>query len=178
MASNIKLHLLMFGLVGLFAILGFASTATALSSEPLLMIDGSDDSLVDIMAYNADPEHEYDFGFYDGGFNQILSAENIMATHTFSDGDIVDFAIENVATGAVYKLSDGNAMVTFNSDSTGASIIWTVGTINVVTTLSAGDSFAFVSTYSEEPVPEPTAALTFAAGLLFAGWRVRRQPRS
>jgi hypothetical protein len=168
----------MFGLVGLFVILGFTSTATALPSEPLLMIDGSSDGLVDIMAYNTDSAQEYDFGFYDGGFNQILAAENIMATHEFSDGDIVDFAIENVADGTVYNHSDGNAMVTFNSDSTGASIIWTVGTINVVTTLSAGDSFAFVSAGSEDPIPEPTAALTFAAGLLFAGWRVRRQPRS
>jgi hypothetical protein len=67
-------------------------------------------------------------------------------------------------------------IVTFNSGLTSASIIWTAGNINVVTTLKVGDSFAPAS--SVAPIPEPTAALTFAAGLAVAGWRVRRQSQA
>lgn len=167
---------LMFSLVAIFAGLGIASTASALTSEALVMIDGSGDGFVDIVAFNTDPDQDFNFGFYDGGFNQILAATDIMDYATFNDGDIVDFAIQAVSGSTVYRLSDGNAIIGFNGDSTSLSIIWTVGNINVVTRLSAGDSFALASSVS--PMPEPSAALVFGAGLLIAGSRVRRQSQA
>ena len=70
------LHRLMFGLVGLCTVLGFASSATAVTSEALLMTDGSGDGFVDIVAFNEDSVQDFHFGFYDGGFEQILSASS------------------------------------------------------------------------------------------------------
>ena len=172
------LHRLMLGLVGLCIVLGFASSATAFTSGAIQMIDGTGEGEVDIAAFDTSGNEDFNFGYFDGGFQQILSAASIMGTETFYDGDIVDFAIQSaVDSSIVYRLTGGDAVVTLNGDSTSAFIAWNVGNTNVVTTLSVGDSFAFVNANVEEPVPEPTAAITFAAGLLLAGWRIRRQPR-
>jgi hypothetical protein len=67
-------------------------------------------------------------------------------------------------------------IVNFNSGLTSASIIGAAGNINVVATLNVGDSFAPASGVA--PIPEPTAALTFAAGLAITGWRARRQSQA
>jgi hypothetical protein len=168
-----RLTSLMIGSIGLCAAFGIASTATAVTSEALLMVDGSGDGFVDIVALNIDADQDFNFGYYDGGFHQILSATSIMANDTFNDGDVVDFAIQSVSDAMVYKLSDGNADITFEDGSTSASILWAVDNTNVITTLSAGDTFALGG--GAAPMPEPSAALVFGLGLVVASWRVRRQ---
>ena len=180
MESRTSLHGLTFGLVGLCMVLGFASSATAFSSDGILMIDGSGDGMVDIVAFDTSGNVDFNFGFYDGGFDEILSAASVMGTETFYDGDIVDFAIQSATdSSVVYRLSDGDAVVTFNNDldPTSAFIAWAVDNTNVVTRLSVGDTFALADASSAAPIPEPTAAVTFAAGLLLAGWQIRRHPR-
>lgn len=193
MKSEMKVHRLMstlFGLAGLCAVLGFAATATALSaepslviaSEPILMSDGSGDGYVDIMVF--DTETDFNFGYYDGAFHQILSASGFMATQTFADGDIVDFAIQSAAdSSTIFKLSDGIATLVFAGPTDdyweNVTITWAVGNNNLVMAMSSGDGFApSYTTTSVAAIPEPTAALTFAVGLAVAGWRVRRQPRA
>jgi hypothetical protein len=149
------------------------------------MIDGSGVGMVDIVAYDTSGNENFNFGFFDGGFQEILSASSIMGSANFFDGDIVDFSIQSATDSSlVYRLSDGNGVVTFNLDSTTAFIAWTVGNSNVVTALSVGDTFALAGASalagarSTQPIPEPTAAVTFAAGLMLAGWRIRRHPRA
>ena len=180
MESKTRLRGLTFGFVGLCMILGFASSATAFSSGAIQMVDGSGDGTVDIAAFDTSGNENFNFGYFDdGGFQQILSAASIMGTETFYDGDIVDFAIQSaVDSSIVYRLTGGDAVVTLNGDSTSAFIAWNVGNTNVVTTLSAGDTFSMAYVGGDAvPTPEPTAAVTFAAGLLLAGWRIRRQAR-
>jgi len=138
------------------------------------MVDGSGGGFVDIVAFNIDPVQDFNFGYYDGAFNQILSTTTIMATETINDGDLVDFAIQSVADFTVHELSDGNAAVNFEAGETFASSFWTVGNTNVITTPIAGDTFALGS--SAAPIPEPSAAIVFGLGLVIANWRVRRQP--
>lgn len=173
----------LFGLACLCAVLGFASTATALSSDVILMVDGDGDGYVDIMAF--DTAMNFNFGYYDGSFQEILSAESMMETWTFSDGDIVDFAIQSASDSTmVFRLSQGGATVTISDDGRAMTIVWIVGNNNQISASAVSDGFALVSstalassTASASPVPEPTAALTFAAGLMVAGWRVQRQSR-
>jgi hypothetical protein len=163
-------------------VFGFASSATAFSSDAIQMIDGSGDGMVDIAAFDTSGNEDFNFGFFDDeGFQQILSAASIMGTETFYDGDIVDFAIQSATDSSiVYRLTGGSAVVTLNADSTSAFIAWNVGdsNTNVITRLSVGDTFSMAYAGSAEPVPEPTAAVTFAAGLMLAGWRIRRQRRA
>ncbi len=179
-----------FGLVAVCMILGFAPAAIALPSTPVLMIDGSGDGIVDVMVF--DTEIDFHFGYYDGGFQQILAASSTMATTTFMGGDIVDFAIQSATDSTIYRLSEGSATLDFTGLITadhsvnptvasdywgGLTIDWAVDNNNYVIALGAGDGFAPArSLNSAAPVPEPTAALTFAAGLAIASWRIRRHP--
>lgn len=184
--SESKLLSTLFGLVGLCALVGFSPTASAIAmiavpSRPILMIDGSGDGSVDLMVFDASTD--FNFGFYSGGFTQILSASSAMGTWTFAAGDVVDFAIQNAADSTLYRLSDGTATLDFTgligSGSSLTPIVpfdywgnltinWSVGNSDFVVRISGGDGFA-------APIPEPTAALTFAAGLMLAGVRIRRQ---
>ena len=175
-----------FGLAGLCAVFAFASTATALpapalviDSEPILMVDGGDaGSSVDIMVF--DLGMDFNFGYFDGAFQEILSAPSVMATTSFADGTAVDFAIQSAADSSmIYKLSDTNATLVFSGSSAdyweSVTITWNVGNNNMIMSLASGDGFA-PSDPVVSAVPEPTAAMTFLAGLAVAGWRVRRQP--
>ena len=183
------------GLAALCAVLGFASSATALPlgpipSEAILMIDGKGDGdgVVDVTVF--DTGTDFHFGYYDGGFQQILAASSIMTTMTFNGGDVVDFAIQNASDSTIHRLSDGNATLVFTG-ALGAgvsenpivpfeywesvSITWTAGNNDFVVGLGGGDGLA---PGSLAPMPEPSAALSFAVGFALVGWRIRRRPRA
>jgi hypothetical protein len=93
---------------------------------------------------------------------------------------VVDFAIQSGSE--IHRLSDGVATLDFtgqilsaNSPVSfdywgGVTINWMVGNNNYVIGLDGGDGFAPAT-----PMPEPTAAITFAAGLLVAGVQIRRR---
>ena len=151
------------------------------------MIDGSGDDIVNVVIM--DTGTEFDFGFYNGGFQQILDSTMMMTTSFFAGGDVVDFAIRSEVDSTVYKLSDGTAMLAFTGQiSAGNSvnptvttdywqsvtITWTVDNNDFVIGMSGNDGFA----PSSSPVPEPFAALVFTAGLMVVGSRVQRQSRA
>jgi hypothetical protein len=79
----------------------------------VLMIDGTDHS-GGVATYNIDltlPVPMYDFGFESGGvFTPIALAPNgpasLIGQYSFSGGSLVDFALRNNQTSAIYTIAD------------------------------------------------------------------------
>ena len=153
-----------------------ASPMTLTTSQPVLMIDGSDaDSTVSV--FLIDNSASYDFGYWTGSmFQDALNGQA-----TFIGGSLVDFAIQD-NNGIVNKLSDGTAEMYFSGDVNASqsenpvvsdnyyqnlTITWTSGNNDIVVNVSgAKDGFS---------VPDASIMFLLGPSLLFLGVLGRRK---
>ena len=92
-----------------FTVLIGIGTANALviDSVPIWIIDGDDDGATVDISLIDNVMGGFDFGYLDNGaFAALLSDGDVFTQHTWSGGDVVDFAIRNTATGYIYSLGN------------------------------------------------------------------------
>jgi hypothetical protein len=81
--------------------------ALIIDSVPIMMIDGGD-SNTSVNISIMDGVNGFDFGYLNnsGVFETLLSNGNDYGFHSWNGGEVIDFAIKNVSTQAVYSLGD------------------------------------------------------------------------
>lgn len=176
------------------AFLGLTPKADALtiSSEEILMIDGTGDgdSTVTILAF--DLLRDFEFGYKTGvSFTKISSGAGVAS---FEGDTLVDFAIRNTASGDITAASDGAATMDFwgnisaeNSEHPevefdywqGVNIWWTPTSFpdDILITLSCNtDGIAPVS-YTGYSVPDAAIMFLLGPALLVLGVIGRRKTK-
>jgi hypothetical protein len=184
------------GLLLLSAPLSSAFALTVTSPGSVLMIDGVGDSntTVQITALDASfPISQYEFGFLSGSsFTSITST--IDWSYTFNGGDVVDFALREIASNTIYDIANAadyaNQTYSLPIDPSysqnpvvtspyyhGLTISWDLnhdgytdpGFDFAVTPLLSNDGMA------PTVVPLPAAAWLFGSGLFGLGALARRR---
>ena len=184
------------GLMLLVSPLSSAFALTVTSPGPVLMIDGVGDNntTVQITALDATfPISEYQFGFLTGGgFTSITSL--LDWTYTFNGGDVVDFALREIASDTVYDIADpldyANQIYSFSIDPSNSqnpavtrpyyhalTIAWD---LNHDGYADPGFGFAITPVLTNDGmaptvVPLPAAAWLLGSGLLGLGALTRRR---
>jgi len=169
---------------------------TVTSPSTVLMIDGVGDNntTVQITALDATfPISEYQFGFLTGGgFTSITSL--LDWTYTFNGGDVVDFALREIASDTVYDIADpldyANQIYSFSIDPSNSqnpavtspyyhalTIAWD---LNHDGYADPGFGFAITPVLTNDGmaptvVPLPAAAWLLGSGLLGLGALTRRR---
>ena len=184
------------GLMLLVSPLSSAFALTVTSPGPVLMIDGVGDNNTTVQITTLDatfPISEYQFGFLTGGgFTSITSL--LDWTYTFNGGDVVDFALREIASDTVYDIANpldyANQIYSLSIDPSNSqnpvvtspyyhalTIAWD---LNHDGYADPGFGFAITPIVTNDGmaptvVPLPAAAWLFGSGLLGLGALARRR---
>lgn len=91
------------------AVIGIGTAnALVMDSVPVWIIDGDDNGAIVDIGLVDNVIAGFDFGYIDntGSFAALLSDGSVYVQHTWNGGDVVDFAIRNTLTGAIYSLGE------------------------------------------------------------------------
>jgi len=172
--------------LGMFLFAGSANAVPLFLTDPtpILMIDGTGDTDVDVIINPTDlTSSDYVFGYMNSGGGLVIVTT--MSPVNFAGGTVVDFAIQKTATGQIFNLGNINdyADLTFSGEipSTYSSqppvtsnyhntlvIAWDV---NSDGSQDAGFTIASAATGPYDGMapahsPEPATLLLFGSGLL------------